>query len=76
MSKIKKGLETPTFHCLISGHDGEVEGKDFEQTQHISPLAKDQHFVSTHYYERIGWRAVCVKGRDGKEGCGCQWNFR
>jgi hypothetical protein len=65
---MKKGLKTPTFHCPISGHNSKgVEGKDFERTHAKSRKAKEIQHISTAYYERIGWRAVCS--------CGCQWNF-
>jgi hypothetical protein len=64
---MKKGLDTPNFHCLISGHKGVVTGKEFEKTHRKSRKAKVIQWVTTSYYERIGWRVVAP--------CGCQWNF-
>ena len=65
--KVKKGLQTPDFHCLISGHNGIAKGEDFEQTHEKCPQAKQIYDVTTAYYERIGWRVVASDG--------CQWNF-
>lgn len=64
---MKKGLKTQDFHCLIGGHNGTATGKDFEKTHETSPNAKQVHWVTTAYYERIGWRVVASDG--------CQWNF-
>jgi hypothetical protein len=64
---MNKGLKTPNFHCLISGHHGMAKGEDFEKTHRRSRKAKEIHYVSTAYYERIGYRVIASDG--------CQWNF-